>query len=154
MRLTIRPGKSTDAFELSNLALKAKAYWPYDEKFISDCANDLQLSPERAGGGLIFVGEEGGAIVGFYGFGTDVTSPEMTHLFVDPKKIGKGFGKLLWNDAKVFARSRGWKAFQILADPYAAEKFYLPMGCQRIGEVASSVRPDRKLPLLRFDCAE
>lgn len=152
MALTIRPGQPSDAVALSALALRAKAYWPYDEQFIKDCADDLRISPERAGCGLIFVAEEDGAISGFYGFGVDTSNPEMTHLFVEPEKIGKGVGKMLWNDAIVFARSRKWKSFEILADPYAAEKFYLPMGCQKIGEVDSSVRRGRKLPLLRFNC--
>lgn len=154
MPLTIRAGNSSDALELSNLAIRAKAHWPYDEQFIRDCADDLRVSAERSGGGLIFVGEEDGAIVGFYGFGTDTSSPEMTHLFVDPKRIGKGVGKMLWYDAINFASSQGWKSFEVLADPYAAENFYLPMGCKKIGEVDSSIRPGRKLPLLRFDCSE
>jgi GNAT superfamily N-acetyltransferase len=154
MALTIRPGQASDSLALSEIALRAKAYWPYDEQFIQDCADDLRISPERASSGLIFVAEEDGTIVGFYGFGSDDSNPEMTHLFVSPEKIGKGFGKKLWNEAIAFAKSRRWDSFEILADPYATEKFYQPMGCRKIGEIESSVRPGRKLPLLRFDCRE
>ena len=76
----------------------------------------------------------------------------MTHLFVDPTFIGKGLGKKLWLNALDFAQAKGWSSFQILADPFAADNFYLPMGCEKIREVESSVRPDRKLLLLRFIC--
>ncbi|GIO08139.1 hypothetical protein J31TS6_41670 [Brevibacillus reuszeri] len=34
--------------------------------------------------------------------------------------------------------------------PYA-EEFYLARGAVRIGEIESTVIPDRKLPLLRFE---
>lgn len=154
MSLKIRPGVASDARSLSDLALRAKAYWPYDAQFIKDCADDLRVSPERAAGGLIFVAEDSGKVIGFYGFGNDDSEPEMTHLFLEPEKIGRGFGKKLWNEAIAFAISHGWKSFKIVADPYAAENFYLPMGCKQIGEIESSVRPGRNLPLLRFDCGE
>lgn len=88
----------------------------------------MKVPAERAGDGLIFVGEIEGKIVGFFGFGTNTNEPEMTHLFVEPTLIGKGIGKKLWVEAIGFAREKGWEAFKIIADPFAAENFYLPMG--------------------------
>lgn len=38
-----------------------------------------------------------------------------------------------------------------VGDPFAAEKFYLKVGCKKIGEYQSPVRKDRKLPILEYD---
>lgn len=150
MSFKIRPAKSSDASHLSELATRSKAHWPYDAEFIRDCTEELRISAARSGDGFIFVGESEGQLIGFYGFAAHMDNPEMTHLFVEPKRIGKGFGHKLWLHALNFAKSKSWDSFEIVADPYAAEKFYLPMGCKKIGEVKSSVRPGRKLPLLKF----
>lgn len=149
MSVVIRQAQASDASELTALAMRSKAYWPYDADFIRDCRDELTVTRERAGSGLIFVAEAGGQIAGFYGYGSG--DPEMVALFVDPPWIGKGVGKKLWAHALEFARAKGWGSFDIMADPYAAEKFYLPMGCQKIGEIASTVRAGRMLPLLRYE---
>jgi GNAT superfamily N-acetyltransferase len=151
MSFRIRPGKSSDASDLSELSVRAKAFWPYDAEFIRDCTEELKVSASRAGDGFIYVGEADGKVIGFYGFATHLDSPEMTHLFVEPKFIGKGFGHKLWIHALSFAKAKGWSSFEIVADPYAAEKFYIPVGCKKIGEIKSSVRPGRKMPLLKFN---
>jgi len=152
MKPEIRKAKQSDALALSSLALRSKAHWPYDADFLRDCAAELTVSGARAASGLLFVGDINGEIFGFYGFECDEKEPEMTHLFVHPEFIGRGFGKVLWHHAIDFAKSKGWASFQIVADPYASENFYLPMGARHVGDVDSSVRPGRKLSLLKFDC--
>lgn len=151
MKLKFRPGKAEDAETLSSLALRSKAFWPYDKKFIQDCAEELKISSERASDGLVMVTECNGAVVGFYGFLKNQDGPEMTHLFIEPTLIGKGIGLQLWKDALTFAKQKGWTDFKLVADPYAAEKFYLRVGCKKIGEINSLVRPGRKLPLLKYE---
>jgi GNAT superfamily N-acetyltransferase len=152
MKLEIRRAEQSDALTLSSLALRSKAHWPYDDEFIRDCADDLKISESRAGSGLLFVGEINDVVIGFYGFECINAEAEMTHLFVDPSFIGKGLGKMLWHHAIDFAKSKGWQSFLIIADPYASDHFYIPMGARCVGEIPSSVRPGRKLPLLKFDC--
>lgn len=152
VKVKLRAGRASDAATLSALALRAKAHWPYDAEFIRDCAEDLKISPERAEGGLIYVAELSEVVVGFYGFGVNEAEPEMTHLFVEQRLIGVGIGKILWNEAIAFAKTKKWSSFKIVADPYAADSFYFRVGCKKIGEVDSSIRPGRKLPLLIFDC--
>ncbi|HWU44975.1 MAG TPA: GNAT family N-acetyltransferase [Bdellovibrio sp.] len=152
MEIAYRLGKKEDSKALSELALGAKAHWPYDEQFIKDCAEDLAISEERAAGGFIVVAIENNKIIGFFGFSSGLNDdPEMTHLFVEPTLIGKGIGIQLWKHALNFAKQNGWISFKLIADPYAAEKFYFKVGCKKIGEIESSVRPGRKLPLLKFE---
>ena len=86
----------------------------------------------------------------FYGFECQDAMPEMTHLFCDPKVIGKGFGKMLWHHVIVFAESKGLDSIKIVAARYASEKS-TSRWVRKLLETLSSVRPGRKLPLLRLD---
>jgi N-acetylglutamate synthase-like GNAT family acetyltransferase len=63
--------------------------------------------------------------------------------------IGKGVGKQLWIHMIKTARELQIQKVFIHSDPHD-EGFYKAMGAERIGEVNSSVFPNRKLPLLEF----
>lgn len=112
--LKLRLGRVEDASVLTELAMRSKAHWPYDESFIEDCREDLTVTPERASDGCLFLGEKDAHIVGFFAF--EKSGTEMSHLFVAPEFIGQGFGKQLWDAALDFASKNGWDEFKIIAD--------------------------------------
>lgn len=149
--LNIRLAKRVDASMLSDIAVRSKAYWPYEASFIEQCRADLTFNPDQAEDGFTYVAEIDGAVVGFYGFSKTADPPKMTNLFVDPPWIGKGIGYRLWFHAVSFASDQGWDFFEMDADPYAADKFYYKMGCHKIGQTESTVVKGRFLPKLRFD---
>ena len=109
------------------------------------------MSPSQIEHGMTHVCEKNGVLLGFYAFNIDEEGPEMVALFVEPNQIGSGIGHRLWKHSIEFAKTMGWNTFRIVADPYAADKFYYRVGCEKIGEVKSPVRSGRVLPLLRFD---
>jgi len=148
--VAIREAKIAEANFLSELAVRSKSFWPYDKDFIKDAVDDLTLNPKHIKNGMVFVYEQENKVVGYYGFCVD-EEPEMICLFVEPEFIGKGIGAELWRHSVAFAKKQGWSKFKIVADPYAAEKFYFKVGCKQIGEFQSPVRRNRKLPLLEFD---
>jgi GNAT superfamily N-acetyltransferase len=76
----------------------------------------------------------------------------LLYLFVEPAAMNRGYGKRLWEHAVELAARRGFQKISIESDPYA-EAFYQAMGAERVGEVTSSIKPDRKLPLLKFRLA-
>jgi GNAT superfamily N-acetyltransferase len=151
--MNIRKAKIDEAPLLSQLAVRSKAHWGYDKDFIRDVVEDLTLSPIHIKNQQVYVGEADGAIIGYYAFCED-DGPEMIALFVEPSHIGQGVGFKLWQHALAFARDNGWQKFKIVADPFAAEKFYLKIGCRKIGEFQSPVRKDRKLPVLEYNLNE
>jgi GNAT superfamily N-acetyltransferase len=63
--------------------------------------------------------------------------------------MGRGVGRALLDAALALARTGGFRALGIHADPNA-EAFYLRHGATRIGVVASGSIPGRALPLLRL----
>lgn len=86
-------------------------------------------------------------LVGFYVIGTKSDPVALEYFFIDPRRIGQGYGKLLWRRLIQDCRQRGIKAFEIVTSPQAAD-FYLKMGARLCGEVESTVRRGRMIPQL------
>lgn len=63
--------------------------------------------------------------------------------------IGKGVGRMLWHTCCQEAKNQGQSEFIIWSDPNA-EKFYIKMGCKKIGVRKSPMMPDRHPPILKF----
>ncbi|MGB8507243.1 MAG: GNAT family N-acetyltransferase [Pyrinomonadaceae bacterium] len=144
----IRPASAHEAALLTELALRSKAHHGYDEEFIKDCRAELTLTHAYIFKHRVRVAEtQDGAVVGFYTLLENDDLLWLDHLYVEPEMIGRGYGKLLWRHAVEEAKASGHRSLRIESDPHA-EKFYLAMGAQRIGERASSVRAGRLLPLM------
>jgi hypothetical protein len=73
-------------------------------------------------------------------------------MFLEPRAIGRGYGRLMWNKAVEQANQAGFSRLTIESDRFA-EPFYLAMGARRIGTTRSPV-DGAPLPLLqlRLDC--
>lgn len=149
MSQTIRRAIQDEAEALTALALRSKGHWGYDEQFLRDCRGDLTLTPEFISSSPVFVLEDEGRVAGFYSLSGEGAEAELLHLFVEPWAVGQGCGKLLFQHALGTARASGFERVLIGSDPFALG-FYEAMGARRIGEVASSVRPGRMLPLLDY----
>lgn len=141
----IRKAKKEDSKRLSDLAYKSKAYWGYSEEFLEKCKDDLTVTERYIESHPVYVVEESDEVIGFYSL--SITERKLDALFIDPNYIGKGIGKLLWSHLLQQAKQLHIEDFTIDSDPYA-EAFYLKMGAERIGEIQSTVFPERRLPLL------
>jgi N-acetylglutamate synthase-like GNAT family acetyltransferase len=67
----------------------------------------------------VYVAEVNGKIVGFYGLVCSKSKAELRDLFVDPKMIGKGVGKQLWEHMIKTARELQIQKVFIHSDPRA-----------------------------------
>ena len=137
---------------LSDLALRSKGHWGYAAGFLEACRGALTLSADYIAAWPVFVLEEAGKVVGFYGLrGLDGGRVELLYLFLEPTAINRGHGKRLWAHAVEAAARFGFHKLMIESDPHA-ESFYLSMGARRVGAAESSSQPGRMLPLLEFSC--
>jgi GNAT superfamily N-acetyltransferase len=147
--LCIRHASQEEAHLLSSLALRSKSHWGYDTDFLEACRAELTLSPRYIAASPVYVLEEGRRIVGFYGLQEEAGELELLYLFIEPAAMNRGYGKRLWDHAVELAARLGFQKLSIQSDPFA-EAFYRAMGAERVGEVTSSIKPDRKLPLPKF----
>jgi GNAT superfamily N-acetyltransferase len=149
----IRRADPAEAPLLTELALRSKAYWGYDAAFLEACRRgELMVSAGFVGTRPVFVLEEGGQLVGFYGLRGDPPDADLAYLFVEPAAVRRGHGRRLWEHAVATAGQLGYRRLLIESDP-KAEPFYRAMGATRVGEVPSTVRPGRMLPLLTLSLA-
>lgn len=140
--MVIRAGRPDEAEGLSELAVRSKGHWGYDEAFLESCRSELTVRPEQCDRVHLFVAASP-ELQGFY-----LLEPgELTALFVDPAAIGQGVGSALLAHAVATARDLGWRELTIDSDPYA-EPFYLHHGAHRVGTTPSGSIPGRLLPQL------
>jgi GNAT superfamily N-acetyltransferase len=145
--LQLRAGRRDKARLLSELALRSKGYWGYDQAFLDACRAELTLTAEEVKTRRVTVAERDGQVVDFSAVAGEPPEGTLAYLFVDSDHIGTGLGRVLWEHAIVAARTLGFARLTLEADP-EAEPFYLAMGAHRIGSVPSGSIPGRVHPLL------
>ncbi|MFJ6622992.1 GNAT family N-acetyltransferase [Kitasatospora sp. NPDC091335] len=150
--MEIRPARPEEAALLTDLALRAKAYWGYDEAFMAACREELAMDADVIERSATVVAEEGGRVLGFVSLSATPPTGSMDMLFVEPASMGRGVGRALFERARDRAVALGLRRFTIASDPNA-EPFYLAMGATRIGSVRSGSIPGRELPLLVLEPA-
>lgn len=141
------------AESLTRIALAAKRYWRYPERWIEIWTPILTLTPEYVAGNPTFVAVEDGSPVGFYALvlSQDGSRAQLDHLWILPEWIGRGLGRALFQHAATTARTLGVSVVDIEAEPYA-EPFYRHMGARRTGERTGQIEDQpRVLPLMEVD---
>jgi GNAT superfamily N-acetyltransferase len=89
-------------------------------------------------------------VIGFYALALQSgRAAELEALFVEPRFIGKGFGRVLLEDAKSVAATLGATLLIIQGDPNA-ERFYLAAGGVLSGTRESGSIPGRFLPMFEI----
>ena len=147
----IRRARPAEAAAISELAFRSKAHWGYDAEFLELSREDLTTSPVEVANMPIYVAECDGNIAGFYSLAPEQDgNVVLDDLFVDPRCIGRGLGRRLWEHAVATAQAMGFAAMVFQSDPHA-EGFYTAMGAVRAGESESTVTPGRMLPLMRYE---
>lgn len=150
--INIRPAKIQESNLLNKLAFRSKSYWGYSYEFMEACRTELFLSESDISNSNFhcFVAEFNGKIVGYYALEPfSVDEFELEALFVEPRYIGQGIGRMLIEHAKSYARRSGVKSIIIQGDPNATQ-FYLAAGGIHIGERESGSIPGRYLPIFRI----
>lgn len=147
--MRIRAAAPGEGRFLSDLALRSKAHWGYSRDFIEKCRGPLTVTEDFVRECTVFVLEHEHRIAGFYGMLREGRDAVLEFFFVDPDAIGQGVGRKLWQHAIESARTLQARHLLVDADPNA-ERFYTEMGAERIGDVASEVDPNRRLPLMRY----
>ncbi|MGW4896356.1 GNAT family N-acetyltransferase [Kitasatospora sp. NPDC004240] len=151
-RIHLRPARPDEAAELTDVALRSKAYWGYDEAFMAACRDELTLDAGLIEERRTTVAERDGRVLGFVTLVGAPPEGALGMLFVEPAAIGHGVGRLLVGHVRATAAALGFTRLTIDSDPNA-EPFYLAMGATRIGVTPSESIPGRELPLLALDVA-
>ena len=146
----IRPVNPPEAEALSQIALAAKRYWGYPERWMELWIPQFTFDAGYFEENESWAAELAGQAVAFYTLLEKDGAAWLENLWVRPEFIGTGIGKMLFLHALELARSRGYKIMQLEADPNAAG-FYEKMGMYKIAERKYEVEGQpRILPLMEM----
>lgn len=138
-----------EAESLTQLVMRSKAHWGYGPEFLASCAPDLRIRPLDVTARRIVVAEdERGTVLGLASLDGPAPRASLGLLFVEPSAIGRGVGRLLYQDALRRAVELGVRALVIDADPHAAG-FYRAMGA--VEAVQAVGAPGGPEGLVRFE---
>ncbi len=146
----IRHARPDEAPALRALAHRSKAHWPYDAVFLERVRPLLRLEPRDIETAEVWVLEEGGQAAGWHRVTIHGQRAELEDLWLEPRLIRTGRGRLLFEHAAGVARRHGARHLDWDAEPYA-EGFYRAMGGVEIGRTQSAAEAGRTLPRMRLD---
>src|SRR5579859_2081735 len=138
--LMLRPPHPDEAPALTDLCLRSKAVWGYDEAFLHACRAELAITPESIRMSHVQVAEIDGALAAVAQLTVTGEEAELDKLFVDPARLRSGAGRALFRWAVSTARGSGAQALLIASDPGAAA-FY-----RRVGAIDDGVVPSGSVP--------
>ena len=151
MHPEIRRATSDEADTLTSIAHAAKRHWNYPEKWIEQWKADLTITPDFIASNEVYVAIVDGVIAGCCALVVGESLAELEHMWIDPRQMGSGVGRTLFEYAKQRARQLGLLELELSADPNA-EGFYERMGATRIGEVQADMDGQtRVLPRMRIE---
>ena len=116
----IRLARPEEASGLSELCVRSKAVWGYDQGFMTLARIALEVDPEQIRLGEVWVATVAdGSVAGLVALGPSEhpNTLDLDKLFVEPRWIRSGVGRALMTHAIDQARRRGAKRLTILADP-------------------------------------
>jgi GNAT superfamily N-acetyltransferase len=138
---------------LSELCLRSKAIWGYNEEFLEACRSELSFDQRDLHLTPIAVAEHGGEVVGVAQVKVIGNEADLLKLFVEPTALRHGVGRTLLSWVSNAAREKGATRLIIDSDPGAAP-FYRRMGDYDLGQAPSGSIPGRMLPRLAINlCA-
>ncbi|WP_369311115.1 GNAT family N-acetyltransferase [Providencia rettgeri] len=151
MPISINMAHSSEAKELTAIALESKQYWGYSDDFIEMCRDELTLKEADFINSLIFVAKNNERCCGFIQLrlNGNTGQGELEKLFVAPSFIGQGIGKTLYDLAIEHARKMNLKELLLDADPNA-ERFYKKMGAITMYNTPSESIPERLIPKMKI----
>ncbi len=145
---TIRRARVEDSVLLGELTERSSTHWGCPPGFFDWAPGASDVPPEYIAGNPVYVLEEDGRIVGYYGFTKEGGDLLLDKLFVDRHRIGTGYGKRLWLHAVDTARDLGYREMIIGSDPNAAP-FYKAMGAEWYAEKPTP-SPEWTVQMFRF----
>lgn len=148
--MTIERATRTDSKTLTELTMRSKSHWDYSMQQIEKWRDDLTISKDYITEKEVYkLIDSENKIIGYYSyFLINEVKVKLENLFVEPKFIGCGYGKMLMNDFIERIRKTRTEKIILESDPNA-ENFYKKIGFKVIGKLETSIK-NRFLPIMEL----
>ncbi|MEM8525729.1 MAG: GNAT family N-acetyltransferase [Bacteroidota bacterium] len=146
--MQIQKAQLNDANRLTDLCIRSKSFWGYSREQIEIWREELTITEAHIQNQEVYMLVDGD-LIGFYAFSKiSAQKVKLNYLFMEPKYIGKGYGKQFLMNFIDRARNLNYETVTLDADPNA-EYFYKKQGFQVVGQLASSIE-GRFLPIMEL----
>jgi GNAT superfamily N-acetyltransferase len=111
--LVVRAARAGEAKDLTALCVRAKAHWGYDAEFMRLSLPSLTVGEDDILSGRVLVAERERLVFGMAKVAAD---GELDMMFVDPRVMGRGVGRALFDASVALARRFGrgeWRSSPI-----------------------------------------
>lgn len=150
MNIEIRRALPENAEKLTDIAIAAKGYWGYPQRWMQIWSPELTFNSEYFIKNESWTASVDNQLVGFYTLLKKDSNAWLENLWVMPAQMGKGIGKVLLKHAIQLSKERGYQMMRFESDPNAIG-FYIKMGAYQIGERHSEVEGQtRILPIMEL----
>lgn len=150
MGIRVVRARPEHAARLTHIAHAAKSYWGYPAQWIELWHNQLTITSQFIVTHEVYEAVDEDSVLGFYALGGKGVQLTLDHLWVQPRSLGAGVGRCLFEHAVLRATELGARRIEIESDPNA-EGFYIKMGAETIGEVEYEMEGlPRSLPLMVY----
>jgi GNAT superfamily N-acetyltransferase len=150
MEIEIRRALPEEAEALTQIAIAAKSYWGYPERWIQIWKSELTFDSEYFEKNEGWTASVDNQLVGFYTLLEKDGNAWLENLWVMPAQIGHGVGSALFKHALYLSKKRGYQILRLESDPNAVG-FYKKMDARQIGERHSEAEGEpRILPIMEL----
>jgi GNAT superfamily N-acetyltransferase len=130
---SFRTARVSEKALLEALQLRASLNNPGDRDAVLRNPDAIAISVDQLAGGLVFVAEAPGVIVGFAAILARADGDaDLDAIFVEPRLWRRGYGNGLLEHCVAAARRRGAAALHVVGNPHA-EAFYRACGFELVG---------------------
>ncbi len=147
--ITFKKAKVDQAAVLSSLTIRSKKSWRYDDLFMEKMKEYLEVPESMIERDIVYTMNRGDELIGFFSLTNDGKNDYLEDFFLDPKYIGKGYGRKMWQYMIEIASNNMVMNIIIESEPFA-EGFFEKMGAVKIGEKVSQAIDNRKLPIMSY----
>ncbi|MGB3774269.1 MAG: GNAT family N-acetyltransferase [Leeuwenhoekiella sp.] len=147
--MDIKKAAREDSKILTDLAIRSKSHWGYNEKQIAAWEEELTITEKYINEEQVYKLTVGNALIGFYAYKIEKqTHVKLDFLFVEPEFMGQGYGKILILNLLERVEHSEYETILVDSDPNA-EGFYAKLDFLKIGELESSIK-NRFLPIMEL----
>lgn len=145
----IRQARLDEKNLLTNLTLESKSYWGYSSAFLEKCRPHLTMTEDYIKNWPVKVFEKNGEVIAYFSLKKIGEENRLDNLWVRPKYIKSGIGKVLFKEAISVAKEIGWTFFTLVGEEKAIG-FYEKQGARLIGKIQSRLGEDIFLPHMKY----
>ncbi|MBI9050137.1 MAG: GNAT family N-acetyltransferase [Anaerolineaceae bacterium] len=144
--LTFHQAEIADIEILSDIAIRSKAWWGYDESLMEIFSASPILNSQDIKQKTVIKVCLDDEIIGWYLYTKKDQEVELLEFWMSPEYIGKGYGGKMFQHLGNQVKQEGIHSIVLEADPNAAP-FYEHMGCKIIGQTWTEFQ--RFIPRMR-----